>query len=409
MPRAKKNPDPAATGSAGNGADATNGASETTNRTRERGRAGSGTRTRRAPAAPTVETVVAVGVESEGVQVGVGPQPGLVAAGLQTTALQEQLAAVQEQVTEIIRQAQEARSSVKSLRDEREQIGRELGELRQQVRAAQEQSLRETREGYGKVGHELTTTAGRLGETVRHAQQEISEVVRQAREARHELEELRRHVQEGRPEGGAPTADTGREQPKRRERRASGRGESKAAAAEHRNRLGVTVGNGVVVAEVLPDSPAADAGLTRGDVIEEVNGTGVVTAAQLRDAVRKADDGEEVALQVFRAGELHELRAKLAAEAEGDKKADAEGRNRLGVTAGLGVVVAEVLPDTPAAAAGLARGDVIDDLNGKPVQTGEQLRDLVQHLPAGDEVVLRVTRVGEVREVRTRLDGSAAS
>jgi S1-C subfamily serine protease len=77
------------------------------------------------------------------------------------------------------------------------------------------------------------------------------------------------------------------------------------------------------------------------------------------------------------------------------------------VTAGLGVVVAEVLPDTPAAAAGLARGDVIDDLNGKPVQTGEQLRDLVQHLPAGDEVVLRVTRVGEVREVRTRLNGAA--
>jgi serine protease Do len=166
----------------------------------------------------------------------------------------------------------------------------------------------------------------------------------------------------------------------------------------------VTVGNGVVVADVTPGSPAAEAGVTRGDVIEEVNGTGVVSAEQLRDAVQTVDDGEEVALQVFRAGELHDLRAKLAAAEEKDSK----GGNRLGVTVGPGVVVAEVLPDTPSATAGLARGDVIDDLNGKPVRTGEQLRDLVQQFPAGEEVVLRVTRAAEVREVRTRLGNGKA-
>jgi S1-C subfamily serine protease len=145
-------------------------------------------------------------------------------------------------------------------------------------------------------------------------------------------------------------------------------------------------------------------------VIEEVNGTGVVTAAQLRDAVHKVDAGEEVALQVFRAGDLQELRATLATEADGDKKDDGngEGRNRLGVTVGLGVVVAEVLPDTPAAAVGLARGDVINDLNGTALRTGEELRDLVQHVPAGEEIVLRVTRAGEVREVRTRLAAESA-
>jgi hypothetical protein len=391
MPRGKKNNDPAPAA-----ADETNGTSEKT-RTRGRGRA-AGTHTRRAAPAPVAEAVV---IGPEAVPVGVAPQPGVVAVGLPTGELQDQLNHVQRQLTDITREAKEARSAVQALRDERERIGKELAELRQQVRAAQEQSLKETRDGYGKVGHELTTTAGRLGETVRHAQQEIAEVVRQAREARHELDELRRGVQGSRPEpAAAPVADTTREPSKRRERR-----ERRAARPEPpRNRLGVTVGHGVVVAEVLPESPAAAAGVTRGDVIEEVNGTGVVTADQLRDAVQKVDAGEEVALQVFRAGELHEVRATLAAE-EGDETD--ENRNRLGVTVGLGVVVAEVLPDTPAAGAGLARGDVIDDLNGTAVRTGEHLRDLVQHMPTGEEVVLRVTRAGEVREVRARLGNGA--
>jgi len=382
MPRGKKSPK-------GNGS-GTNGPSKTATRQRS-----GASRTRHATTTPVAETVV--GVETEGVAVGLGPQSGTVAVGVPTAEFQEQLTHVQRQIADITREAKEARSAVQSLRDERERIGKELAELRQQVRAAQEQSLKETRDGYSKVGQELTTTAGRLGETVRHAQQEISEVVRQAREARHELDELRRRVQESWPEPASPPAEAVRE-PKRRERRA-------ARPAPPRNRLGVTVGHGVVVAEVLPDSPAAAAGVTRGDVIEEVNGTGVVTADQLRDAVQKVDAGEEVALQVFRAGELHEVRAKLAAEKGDDTD---ENRNRLGVMVGLGVVVAEVLPDSPAAAASLTRGDVIDDLNGTAVRAGEHLRDLVQHMPAGEEVVLRVTRAGEVREVRARLGNGSA-
>jgi S1-C subfamily serine protease len=106
-------------------------------------------------------------------------------------------------------------------------------------------------------------------------------------------------------------------------------------------------------------------------------------------------------LRVFRAGETHELRAQFAAGEDADNGSD--GKNRLGVTVGPGVVVAEVLPDTPAAAAGLAPGDVIDDLNGTPVQSGEELRDAVHRLK-DDAVVLRVTRAGEVREVRAKLE-----
>ena len=367
MPRGKKNPGPAETGNDTNG-------------TKAKARAGTTkTRPRRVPAEPVAETVVAVGYPVAG--------------------MQEQFTEIQRELAEIARQAREARTAVQSLRDEREQIGRELAELRQQVRAAQEQSLRETREGYSKVGQELTHTTARLSEAVKNAQTDLSEVVRQAREARREVEEYRRRSQEARreaaPEEAAPKS--------RRQRPARG----EAAPAEKHNRLGVTVGNGVVVAELLPDTPAEEAGLTRGDVIEEVNGKGVVTAAQLRDAVQNAPADEDVTLTVFRAGELTEIKVRLAKGEEGDAANDdnGEGRNRLGVTVGPGVVVADVIPDTPAATAGLARGDVIDDLNGTSVRSGEQLREVIRDLPNDTEAVLRVTRAGEVREVRTRVNG----
>jgi len=273
-----------------------------------------------------------------------------------------------------------------------------------ELRAAQEQALREVRDGYDRLGKELTAATGRLAESIRHAQEQLTEIVRQAREARRDVEELRevardaRRERLGEPATGdqAGAADGGHGEPR-------GRRTGRAGRAENRNRFGVTVGSGVVVAEVLPDSPAAKAGLKRGDVIEEVNGTDIVSATQLRDVVRGAGDDADVRLRVVRAGKPQELRARVdkAGEEAGD-----EGRNRLGVTVGPGVVVAEVLPNTPAAKAGLERGDVIDDVGGTAVLNGEQFRQVVQQLPAGVDAVLRVTRAGKVREIRARFDAA---
>jgi hypothetical protein len=295
-------------------------------------------------------------------------------------------------------------------------------DFRQELRSAQQQSLREVREGYEKLGKELTAATGRLAESVRHAQEQLSEIVRQAREARRDVEELRELARDAHREGigepatgdpagaadgghGAPRGGRGRG--RKADRAAGGReegrgGRARKAAAENRNRFGVTVGGGVVVAEVSAGSPAEDAGLKRGDVIEEVNGTEIVSATQLRDAVGAAGGDAEVTLRVIRAGEPQEVRAKVGkAAADGN---GGEGRNQLGVTVGPGVVVAEVLPDTPAARAGLKRGDVIEDVNGTAVLSGEQFRQVVQQAPGGSEAVLRVTRAGQVREARAALE-----
>src|SRR5439155_25239456 len=91
-----------------------------------------------------------------------------------------------------------------------------------------------------------------------------------------------------------------------------------------------------------------------------------------------------------------------------------EGRRCLGLTVHPGVVVEEVQPGSPAEAAGLARGDVIQTANGTPVLAGEQirqavlweqLRQAVQADPeaAETELSLEVSRSGQVREVKVPL------
>jgi len=62
-----------------------------------------------------------------------------------------------------------------------------------------------------------------------------------------------------------------------------------------------------------------------------------------------------------------------------------------------GVVVAAVLPGTPADDAGLAMGDVIVAVNGTDVFSGDELRDLIHEMPDGEEITLRVQRAGAER------------
>jgi S1-C subfamily serine protease len=159
-------------------------------------------------------------------------------------------------------------------------------------------------------------------------------------------------------------------------------------------------------AEVPPTTPVA-AGLLRGDVIDSVNGIAVLTGAELRDLIHSMKEGEEITLQVRRGPEHLEIKARLHAPPA--EEAGTNGnRNRLGVTVVPGVVVTEVLPDTPAAAAGFAPGDIIGSVNGIPVLTGEQLLRVVLPLPERAEVSLAMTRGQEAREIHLHLDETPA-
>ena len=72
----------------------------------------------------------------------------------------------------------------------------------------------------------------------------------------------------------------------------------------------------------------------------------------------------------------------------------------MGVMAREGALVAAVLPDSPAAAAGLRPGDVILAIDGKPTRTVREVLDTVAAIPPGKEVTLLLERERRTLEVK---------
>ncbi|WP_428267031.1 DegQ family serine endoprotease [Haliangium sp.] len=154
--------------------------------------------------------------------------------------------------------------------------------------------------------------------------------------------------------------------------------------------LGVELDKGVLVSDVTPDSPAAKAGLARGDVIVAVNGEPVSESSQLRNRIAASGPNSKVTLEVVHEGSKKSVEVTLGAlsesplasaseqagEGEGVLSGvrvaalDADVRRRLGAPAGLrGVAVVEVAPGTPAQRVGLRPGDVIVEVNRTAVDS----------------------------------------
>ena len=168
---------------------------------------------------------------------------------------------------------------------------------------------------------------------------------------------------------------------------------------------------GAIVSQVTPDSPASQAGLKRGDVLRELNGTKIKNGGALQVVVSQTAPGTDIKLGILRDGKPETLTVKVG-EFKGEKQvaengnSGSEKRGRLGVSVGdlnddmrqqmnipsqvHGAAVQSVRPASPAEDAGLAPGDVIEEVNRKPVQSAEQFADTVRSIPAGKDVLLLV-------------------
>ena len=151
--------------------------------------------------------------------------------------------------------------------------------------------------------------------------------------------------------------------------------------------FGLSQGGGALVSEVTPGSPAAKSGIERGDVILDLNGQGVNGPDDLSVHIAETAPGTTVHLKVSRNGQLRNVDvtlAELSEKIESSKNGEAVGAALKGVqvqnltpafasdlgisTSTAGVVITSVDPSSPAAAAGLERGDVIQEINRKHVR-----------------------------------------
>ena len=171
---------------------------------------------------------------------------------------------------------------------------------------------------------------------------------------------------------------------------------------------------GALVSNVTANSPGAKAGLQRGDVIEELNGEPVSGPNDLRLKVGAMAPGTSIRLKVNRAGKSRDVSLTLgeAPTEEGVEPPSGSSvenspmrgvqvgeltpdiRNQLGLRAGTkGVVVMDVAEGSPAQDAGLKRGDIIEQINQKPVNTVADYNRLI--VQTGKQtVVLLVNRGG---------------
>jgi serine protease Do len=208
---------------------------------------------------------------------------------------------------------------------------------------------------------------------------------------------------------------------------------------------------GILVSEVVDDSPAAAAGLEDGDVILEFAGKEIDDTSDLSRAVRRSEPGETVDVVVIRNGTRRTIPVELGEREEDEihivrRGKDGEimewhGRPPLpdtwtkddfkafklhgmfdhgwlgihhqelneqlgeyfGVADGKGVLIAEVEEDSPAAGAGLQAGDVIVAIDGEEIGSQSELRHEMGDTEPDQEISLEIVRQGNRRDVSVTL------
>jgi serine protease Do len=175
--------------------------------------------------------------------------------------------------------------------------------------------------------------------------------------------------------------------------------------------FGLKKPDGALVSRVAADSAAAAAGLKAGDVITEVNGEPVVRSGALSSLIGLSAPGERVKLKVWRDHTAREIDAQLGGAEAGDTQlADAGGAAGSAAGPQLGLALRPLSRDERRAAqadhglvvetvggaaerAGIEVGDLLLAINGKPVQSVEQIKGVLATKPKS--VALLVQRDGD--------------
>ncbi|MGA8234367.1 MAG: DegQ family serine endoprotease [Candidatus Acidiferrales bacterium] len=176
--------------------------------------------------------------------------------------------------------------------------------------------------------------------------------------------------------------------------------------------FGMDTPGGVLIADVSPNSPAAQAGLKQGDIVMSVNGQPISESSDLRLQVSEAGPGASFPMTVKRGtstlnvtAKLRELPTEVAStpgtpvENQAERGIQVEEltpslRDQLKLSKeSQGVVVAQIDPAGAAASAGLREGDLIQEVDHHAVTNGSEFNQTMQSA-SGRSILLRVMRDG---------------
>ena len=167
---------------------------------------------------------------------------------------------------------------------------------------------------------------------------------------------------------------------------------------------------GALINAVEMDSPADNGGIEPGDVIVKLNGQEIIDADDLPHLVGMLAPDTSTKIEVIRQGKRKVLKVTIGAlDGEESKIAQAEKNNsdRLGLTVKLvsedqlrelrlrgGVLVTEVLANSPSAEAGIKSGDILVQLGYSRIDDTDEYQQVIAGLPKNTPVLVRFYRQG---------------
>lgn len=172
--------------------------------------------------------------------------------------------------------------------------------------------------------------------------------------------------------------------------------------------FGLKEPQGVLVGDVVPDGPADKGGIKRGDIIVSFNGKSVKRANDLSMIVADISPGKTVDVNVLRDGKEIAMKVTVEEMSEGKMASRLETpQQTLGLTVDdinpkwqrmfhlqdkKGVVVIDIIPASPADEAGIQSGDIIKEVNRKPVRNINDYTVIVRQIEKNKPVLFLIKR-----------------
>lgn len=182
--------------------------------------------------------------------------------------------------------------------------------------------------------------------------------------------------------------------------------------------LGLATTEGALVNDVQPNTPASKAGIQSGDLIVSFDGKSVKNQHELTNTVALTSVGKQVEVKFIRDGKIQTAKVETAErkiginpnleDPEENLPAEKESSGKLGLSASTlnseqatelkiksGVIVEQVAPTSPAAEAGMRKGDVIHQINRQAVKSVADLNNIMKSVNQGDTIIVQVERKGD--------------